>query len=52
MTIVSLMVNGTETMMATAQAIIYHCLFYDSDKTIVAIIYIYFLVDEDGERIC
>jgi hypothetical protein len=42
MTIVSLTVNAMATTMATALAMIYHCLFYDSDKTIVAIIYFSF----------
>ncbi len=36
-TIVSLMANAMATTMATAQAIIYHCLFYDSNKTILVI---------------
>jgi hypothetical protein len=42
MTIVSLTTNATATTMATAPAMIYHCLFYDSNKTIVAIIYFSF----------
>jgi hypothetical protein len=36
---VSLTANVMATMMATAQAMIYHCLFYDSNKRIVVIIY-------------
>jgi hypothetical protein len=39
MTIVSLTTNARVTMMATAQAMIYHHLFYDRDKMIVAFIY-------------
>jgi hypothetical protein len=42
MTIVSLTTNAMATRMAMAPAIIYHCLFYDSNKMIVAIIYIFF----------
>ncbi len=53
MMIVSLTANAMEMTMATsAQAMIYHHLFYGSNKTIVAIIYFSFLVDENGERIC
>ncbi len=50
MTIVSLTTNVRLTMMASAPAMIYHCLFYDRDKTIVAIKYFSFLVNENGER--
>jgi hypothetical protein len=39
MTIVSLTTNATVTTMAMAPAMIYHHLFYDSDKRIVVIIY-------------
>ncbi len=42
MTIVSLTANALATTMATAQTIIYHFLFYDSNKMIVAIIYFSF----------
>ncbi len=52
MMIVSLMEKATATTMVTATAMIYLCLFYDSNKMIVAIIYVSFLVDENGERIC
>ncbi len=52
MIIVSLTLNATARTIATAQAIIYHCLFYDSNKTIVVIYIFLFLVDEDGKRIC
>ncbi len=51
MMIVSLMANVTATMMAKAHAMIYHCLFYDSNKMIVVIIYFFLLVDENDERI-
>ncbi len=37
---------------ATGITMIYHCLFHDSNETIVAIIYFSFLVDENAERIC
>ncbi len=40
--IVRLTANASVTTMSTAQAIIYHRLFYDNDKTIVAIIYVSF----------
>ncbi len=53
MTIVSLTTNAMAMTMATAPAMIYHHLFYDSDKTIVAIFFFFsFLVNENGERIC
>jgi hypothetical protein len=42
MMIVSLTANAMATMMATAPAMIYYCLFYDSNKTIVVIIYFSF----------
>jgi hypothetical protein len=42
MTIAGLKGNATATTMVTAQVIIYHCLFYDTDKAIVAIIYFSF----------
>jgi hypothetical protein len=42
MMIVSLTENARATTMAMAQAIIYHRQFYDSNKTIVAIIYFSF----------
>ncbi len=38
MTIVSLTANAMAITMAMASAMIYYCLFYDSNKTIVAII--------------
>ncbi len=44
MKIVSLMAKATATRMATATAMIYHCLFDDSDKMIVAIIYFSFYI--------
>jgi hypothetical protein len=49
MMIVSLTANATATTMAMAQVKIYHRLFYDSNKKIAAIMYLFFLVDEDGE---
>jgi hypothetical protein len=52
MTIVSLTANAIATMMAMAPVMIYHCLFYDRFKMIVAIIYFSFLINENGERIC
>jgi hypothetical protein len=42
MTIVSLMANATATTIATVPAMIYHCLFHDSNKTIVAIFLSFF----------
>ncbi len=42
MTIVNLTANVIATMMATALAIISHCMFYDSYKTILAIIFFFF----------
>jgi hypothetical protein len=42
MMIVSLMAEAMATAMATAPALIYYRLFYDSNKTIVAIIYFSF----------
>jgi hypothetical protein len=42
MTIVSLTAKVMATTRATATAMIYHCLFYDSNKSIVAIIYFSF----------
>ncbi len=42
MTMVSLTANAMAITMAMALAMIYHHLFYDSDKTIVAIIYFSF----------
>ncbi len=51
MMIVSLMAKAVATTLVMATAKIYHCLFYDSYKTIVAIVYFSFLVDENGERI-
>ncbi len=38
MMIVSMTANATATTMATAQAMIYHLLFHDSNKTKVAIV--------------
>jgi hypothetical protein len=42
MTIVCLTAKAIITTMAMATAMIYHCLFYDSDKMIVAIKYFSF----------
>jgi hypothetical protein len=44
MTIVSLTANTTSTKTATAPAMIYHNLFYDSNKTLVVIIYFWFFL--------
>jgi hypothetical protein len=41
-TVVILTAKAMAMMMATATAMINHCMFYDSDKTIVAIIYFSF----------
>jgi hypothetical protein len=43
MMIVSLTANVMATTMATAPEMMYHCLFYDSNKTIVAIKYFYYI---------
>jgi hypothetical protein len=50
MTIVNLTANVIATMMATALAMISHRLFYDSYKTIVAIIFFFFIRAPHGAR--
>jgi hypothetical protein len=52
MTIVSLTAEAMAMTTAMATGMIYHCLFYASNKMIGAIIYVSFLIDENGERIC
>jgi hypothetical protein len=42
MTVVTLMAKAMAMTMATATAMINHCMFYDSDKRIVAITYFSF----------
>ncbi len=52
MMMVNLTATAIVTMMATALAIIYYHLFYDSHDDSGEYIYIYILINENGERVC